>query len=288
MKSLHLKLLLIAVFLLVSIFFLVEIFDLYKSKNYFTNEEISEAVQVIKQKGILIEEDTVIKKKIVPNVIKLDFNSSVSEGIAKRIMQKEYGNFTIPGGFSYTNDSEALSFSDDYSIEYVFLSENITKEIVAQELKNILTVDENGEKTSKKLTKIFFKNINSDPYTVSLSPRKSTTVDGVTYLEAVQCVNDCEIEGAGIIAALKGDKPIFISGKIFFAESYKDYETDYLDSINILFELEESNNEIQSMELIYSSVFDGKKSVYLTPSYKFVYSDGNVKIYDATSASKRN
>ena len=41
------------------------------------------------------------------------------------------------------------------------------------------------------------------------------------------------------------------------------------------------------MDLIYTSVFDNKDAVYLTPSYRFIYSNGTKKIYDATSGAKR-
>ena len=129
--------------------------------------------------------------------------------------------------------------------------------------------------------------MNSEPYTVTLKAVKSIYVDGVTYLRAVQCVDSYEIEDAVIIAAVEKDKPLYISGRLFFAESYYDYKTDALDSINILFEIEPENSTIEKMDLIYASVFDDNDAVYLTPSYRFIYSDGTKKIYDATSGAKR-
>ena len=89
MKSFFLKLIFIALFLAMNIFFILKISSLYAEKNLFTDEEISQAVKVINEKGIKIDKETVIKEKNVQNVIKLDFNSSVSEGIAKRIMNSE-------------------------------------------------------------------------------------------------------------------------------------------------------------------------------------------------------
>ena len=288
MKSLHLKLIFIALFLAVNLFFVFKISSLYTSKNIFTSEEIEQAVEVINKKGIKIDKEIVIKEKLVPSVIKLDFDSSVSEEIAKRIMQNSYGSFTIPDGFSYSNDRESLSFSTDYRIEYSALTESITNEDIEKILKNVSSVDENGEKITNELTKTFFKDINSDPYTVSLVPQKSVTVDGITYIEALQFVDKYEIETARIIVATRETIPLYISGRLFFAEKYKDYETDFFDSINILFEIEESEKKIQQMELIYSVVFDNKSSVYLTPSYRFTYEDKTKKIYDATSASKHS
>ncbi len=288
MKSSSLKILIALLFLLASAFFAFKTLGLYSSKNIFTDEEISEAVKVINEKGVKIKEQLVIKEKSVPNVIKLEFNSISSESIAKRLMREEYGSFTIPDGFSYTNDTESLSFSKNYDLEYIYLPSDVTKDKVTNALALINDSDEAGEKAVKKLTEAFFKNINSDPYKVSLKLKKSVTNGSLTYLEAVQCVDSYEIEGAGVIVALSSDKPVYISGKLFFAESYNDYETDAFDSINILFEIEKSDLEIRSMELIYAVVFDKKSSVYLTPSYRLSYSDGSVKIYDATSAAKRS
>lgn len=288
MKSSSLKILLALLFLLVSAFFIFKISELYASKNIFTDAEISEAVNVINSKGVKIKKDAVIKKKNVPNVIKLEFNSLASEGIAKRLMREEYGSFTIPDGFSYTNDTESLSFSNSYDLEYIYLPANVTEETIMNALESANEQSEKAEKAVKKLSDTFFKNINSDPYKVSLKLKKSVTKNSITYLEAVQSVDDYEIEGAGVVVALSLDKPVYISGRLFFAEIYTDYETDAFDSINILFEIEKSDVEISSMELIYATVFDKKSSVYLTPSYRLTYADKTVKIYDATSASKRS
>ena len=287
MKSFHLKLILILVFLSVNVFFFFKTAELYTAKNTFTEEEISNFVKVIKEKGIKIEEHTIPRQKIVPKVIKLDFSVSSSEAVASRVMRKDYGSFTIPSGYRYTNNSENLSFSYDYMIDYSYLPKNLSKEFVEDKLLQVNGIEEKGEKAANTLTHAFFDDMNSEPYKVTLKAVKSTHVDGITYLRAIQCVDSYEIEGAEIIAAVEKDKPLLISGRLFFAESYYDYETDAFDSINILFEIEPENSVIEDMDLIYTSVFDDKDAVYLTPSYRFIYSNGTRKIYDSTSGAKR-
>lgn len=287
MKSFYLKLILILVFLSVNIFFLFRIAELYKLKNTFSDEEISSFVEVMCEKGIKIDQDTIIREKNVPKVIKLNFNSSASEAVASRIMRDEYGSFTIPDGYRYTNDTESLSFSYDYTIEYVYLPRELSKEFVESQLSTAQGVDEKGKKAEKALTRAFFKDMNSDPYNVSIKAKRSFYVNGITYIRAIQCVDSYEIEGAEIIAALDKETPVFISGRLFFAEDYYDYKTDAFDSINILFEIEPENSVIDDMDLTYSFVFDDKSAVYLTPSYRFIYSNGEKKIYDATSGAKR-
>ena len=287
MKSFQLKLILILVFLSVNIFFFFKTAELYTAKNTFTDEEIANSVKVIKEKGLKIEENVIPRDKNVPKVIKLDFTASSSEAIASRVMRKEYGSFTIPDGYRYTNDSENLSFSHDYVIEYVYLPKNLTIEDVNAKLFTAKCSDEKGEKAAKNLTHAFFHDMNSEPYKVSLKAKKSVCIDGITYILAMQCVDTYEIEGAEIVAAIENDKPLYVSGRLFFAESYSDYTTDALDSINILFEIEAENSSVESMDIIYAPVFDDKNAVYLTPSYRFVYSNGIKKIYDATSGAKR-
>ena len=87
MKSFHLKLILMLVFLSVNVFFFFKTAELYIAKNAFSDEEISNAVKVISEKGISIDESTVLKLKNVPKVIKLDFSASSSEAVASRVMR---------------------------------------------------------------------------------------------------------------------------------------------------------------------------------------------------------
>lgn len=287
MKSFQLKLILILLFLAVNIFFVIKISELNKSKNTFDQAEISEAVRVLYNKNVKISNDTVIKEKNVPNIIKLDFDSDSFEKIAKKIMKGEYGSFTIPDGFSYTNDSESLSLSYDYEIEYSYTPENISYNDVKKVLEKVSSVDEEGEKGAKTLSKLFFSEIKTDPYVVTIKPIKSITKGNVTYIEAIQCVDSHEVPEATIIAVINEKNVSYVSGRLFFSESFVSYESDTFDSINILFEIEPSHDEITDMALIFTSVFDENNSVYLTPSYRFTYSDNSVKIYDATSASRR-
>ena len=288
MKSFQLKLILILLFLSVNIFFVFKLWELYNSKNVFTKDEISQAVSVLCEKGVNISVDKVITKKNVPDVIKLNFNSSSSEGIAKRVMREKYSTFTVPDGFSYTGSSESLSFKQDYSITYTYTPSNITKEDVLKKLNTSTAVEKSGKKETERLTKTLFSDINSEPYKVSLIPLRSTVVDGITYIEAIEAVDLYKIEKAKIIAAVKDGKLLYLSGTLFFAEGYEDYSSNAFDSINILFEIDEKESEITSMEIIYSFVFDEKDSVYLAPSYAFTYSDNTREIYDATSALKRS
>ncbi len=287
MKASHLKLILLILFLSVNVFFLFKLTELYNSKNLFSEEEIQEAVNVLKDKGINISPDKVIKEKNLPSVIKLNFDSLSSEGIAKRVMREKYSAFTVPDGFSYTGVRESLTFQSDYSINYTYLTSNLTKEKVLSNLTDTHLVDDTAKKECENLSKTLFTDINSEPYSISLTPLRSKTVDSVIYVEAIQTVNKYKIDKAKVVFATKDGELLFLSGTLFFAQSYEDYLSNAFDSINILFEIEDKKEEITSMEVVYSYVFDENNSVYLTPSYAFTYADNTKEIYDATSAVKR-
>ncbi len=286
MKSTSIKLILTVLFLFVSVFFAFKISELYRAKSFFTPSEISETVKVLSRKSVFIDEDTVLKGKTVPKVIKLAFDASDSLEVAKRVMKSDYGTFTVPNGYSYTSDTETLSFFDNYTIEYSYIPSGITLEKVTSSLTD--AKKDEGEKAENILTKLFFSDMDSGPYEVTMKVVRSVTLDGTVYLEAVECVDGLEIQGTRVFSAIMGSRLLFLSGTLFFAEEYSDYKTDAFDAVNILFEIEGNSEKIEKMELVYIPVFDEKVSVYLTPSYSFVYSDGVKKIYDATSASKRS
>ena len=286
MKSTSIKLILTVLFLFVSVFFAFKISELYRAKSFFTPSEISATVKVLSRKSVFIDEDTVLKGKTVPKVIKLAFDASDSLEVAKRVMKSDYGTFTVPNGYSYTSDTETLSFFDNYTIEYSYIPSGITLEKVTSSLTD--AKNDEGEKAENTLTKLFFSDMDSGPYEVTMKVVRSVTLDGTVYLEAVECVDGLEIEGTRVFSAIMGSRLLFLSGTLFFAEEYSDYKTDAFDAVNILFEIEGNSEKIEKMELVYIPVFDEKVSVYLTPSYSFVYSDGVKKIYDATSASKRS
>ncbi|MBQ5801044.1 MAG: hypothetical protein IIW20_04075, partial [Clostridia bacterium] len=201
-------------------------------------------------------------------------------------MKGDFGTFTVPDGYSYTNADETLSFSYDYSIEYSLLSSGISREDAEKAFLEGSASD--TEKTEKLLTKFFFSDMNSGPYKVTMKALRCVEKDGVLFVEAVECVDGIEVKGAKVLSALKNGEPVFLSGRLFFSKSYTDYKTDAHDSVNILFEIEKNDLKIEKMQILYIPVFEEKGSVYLTPSYSFTYSDGSEEIYDATSAIKRN
>lgn len=287
MNSSKLKLLLIALFLCANLFFAIRLTDLIESKKYFTEDEINNAVNVLKTKGIVIDSDTVIKEKNVPVTLKLNFNNSTVEKMAKNIMHSEYGSFNIPSGNNFANDLESFTVYNDYNFLYERFEHLQTKDGVIDALKNAKSIDKDlqeelTEKLHDYLTAASSKNIKT---TVKI--KKHTRKDGLDYIEAQECINGYEINDALFYMVLSGNKTIFAFGKFYFSDTASEFTTEAHDSIDILFETDKTDSKIIDMSLVYFPVYESTTSYYLTPSYKFVYNDGNFSVYDATSGVKR-
>lgn len=279
-----LKNLLIILFLSVNLFFLYKLTDLIEQKNRFRDEHVNEAVEILQTKGILIDGEDVIREKNVPKTLKLDWKLSTIEQTAKNLMKDSYGSFGIPDGHSFTGEGEALSFFYDYSLEYKRFDHSLTVDEVKKKLDN--ATGKNGAKKFEKLLgKLFSESISSD---IGITVDSCLETDDIVYLEAHQTINGIKADGASFCAAIKNSEVIFISGKLYLCNGFKEYVTDSLDSINILFELEPSEKTIEKMEMLYYPVTENNEQVYLVPSYKFTYSNGDTVLYDAASGISRS
>ncbi len=282
-----LKLILIVLFLLVNLFFLFELKSLNDAKELFTEQEIVEAVEVLSSKGISIKPSTVIEKKIVPKTVKLDFDSSSVEMLVAKIMRGKYASFTIPDGHQFANDDENFSVFSDYTFIYQHSSHEPTYAEVEKALHNAPPLDDDLKKKAKKLLKNTFGTLKDDNPDISVAVEAYHEENGFCYLKLSELINSSSIDGAESCIVFRDGKPIYAYGKFFYSTSVKEYSTDYFDSINILFELESKESDIEKMELIYLPISNNDTSFYLVPTYKFSYSNGETMLYDATSGTKR-
>ena len=287
MNSSKLKLLLIALFLCINLFFAIRLTNLIESKKYFTEAEINNAVNVLKAKGIDIEVETVLKEKAVPVTLKLNFNNSTVEKMAKNIMHSEYGSFNIPSGNNFANDFESFTVYNDYNFLYERFEHSQTKDEVIQILKNAEITNEDLQKEFEEKLHDYLTAASSKNIKTTVKIKKHIRKDGLDYIEAGECINGYEINDALFYMVLSKDKTIFAFGKFYFSDTAAEFTSEAHDSVDILFEIDETEAKIIDMNLIYFPVYESATSYYLTPSYKFTYNDGNFSIYDATSGVKR-
>lgn len=287
MNSGKLKLLLIILFLAVDLFFLHKIITIRNVENTFTDAEITSAIQLVSSKGVNISSDIIPKEKNPPKTLKLDWDIELIELAAKQILNSEYGSFKIPNGHSFTSDTEKFTVFQDYSFEYSSLNNTESIESVGNALNDATTYDEkaveNYEKSLKKLTKI----TEDKNFKVLAKIEKYAKSNEREYIYVTQYVNGCKVDGAGFVAVFENGTMIFSIGTFYFSGNVNSYSTNAHDSINILFELEASENEIINTQRQYFPVRENENSVYLTPSYRFTYDNGVSVLYDATSGKIR-
>ena len=287
MNSSKLKLILIFLFLAVDFFFLSELINLKNSKETFTEDEIIEAVEVLETKGVYIDPTTVVNKKTVPDMLKLDFETAAVEKLVKNIMQENYSSYKIPDGQNFANDVESFSIFFDYTFEYQIFSYELERTQITNALKYANATDKKLRKDYEKLFEKLFGKLNLNNKSISAKVKNVVTVDDLNYVEAVQCIDGNEILDATFYAVFSGKELVYTSGTFYYSDSVSSYSTDALNGINILFSLGKNDAEITNMQLVYIPVYESTSSFYLTPSYRFEYSDGSVEIYDATSGEKR-
>lgn len=287
MNSRKLKLVIIFIFLFVNLFFLFQLKSLMDAKNFFNETEISEAVEVLGTKGVKINAQTVMREKIVPETVKLDFTLPSVEAIAKELMREEYGSFKIPDGQRFANDKESFSAFYDFSFEYQLFDYGFTSDAVSDLLNGTESYNEKQIKKIKKQFQKLFKEISSDSHQLTVQVNKYAEKDGLTFVHATEYIDGYEIDGGDFFAVVDDGAIVFLSGTLYFSNQTSSYTADSLDSINILFEIEETDSVIEKMELIYFPVSDKNNSYYLTPAYRFTYDSGKAELYDATSGVRR-
>ena len=279
MKPYILKLFFIIIFLLASLYFATKVTSLKNSKSKFSSEELDEAVAVLNESGVIIKNDVVLNSKVVPGVLKLDFDTESVEKIASGIMHGDYGTFTVPNGQRFASDNETFSFFYDYTFEYKNLSYEFDFDLTDKFATEFIPDD--AEKLEDFFVKIF-KNDDVEIETLSLSKDER-----FTHYKAFELYRGVRVEGAEIEAVFEGEKLVLARGKIFLSNKVAEYYSDALDSVNILFEIDKSELEIIDMSLMYYQVSDNDNSLYFTPNYKFIYEDGSSAVYDATSGIKK-
>lgn len=287
MNSSKLKLLLIILFLAVNLFFLHEIINISRAKNTFTNEEISEAVELVSTKGVNIAPENVLRDKSSQKTLKLEWDVQSIDELVKLITDSEYGSFTVPDGHSFTSDTERFSAFYDYTFEYTCDGNTETAKSVEEILENA------GVSSSKRISEYekMLKNvsgiINAKDFEVSVKVERYAAQNGKEYIRAHQYINGCEVDGAEFVAVFHDSELCFAAGVFYFSGKVSKYVTDAHDGINILFELEPSEKEIIKTERSYYPIRENSISLYLTPSYKFTYENGETVLYDATAGIKR-
>lgn len=283
MNSSKLKLLLIVMFLAINIFFVYQYKTYSDSDKLYSDSEMELAVKILAERGVVTDIGTLPEEKTVPSVLKLAISDTVYEKTAKSIMTSSFARYVIPNGVGYTNERETLSFYDEGTFEYALDGRSDFEERILEKLREN-PPEKSAAKYAEKLSdKLFAGQSNGD---FSLEATGSfTDSDGILYIGFVQKINSVQIDKAEITVALKDGSLIRAEGTLFFAGTVTQLKANSLDALNFLFTL--SDCEIKKIELIYYPVKAENGDVYMAPSYKITFADGEESVYDATSCTQR-
>lgn len=285
MNSSKLKWILILLFLAVNLFFLYEYETYSKVIECYTQEEIANAVSVLKKHNTPVEISAVPENKTTLPVLKLELNDTYREKAAKTLMSSSFAQFALPDGTGYSNDKETLTFFEGTSFRY---SNSAFEDYNEDLLKNADGIEKpSHEKLLKALSEKLFSSSITTSRTFSLNLISSRERDGFIYLKTRQTIDGTEIDTNLTEFVFKNENLVFARGNMFFLTDVSEFSADTLDVINVLFKTEKDNDTIVEINNLYFPVVTENNSFYLTPSYRFVHESGKIQVRDATSGIQR-
>ncbi len=286
MNSSRLKWLLIIMFLAVNLFFLHEYKAYSESTGYYTEKELTSAVEVLSRHNTPIKASAIPKEKKTIPVLKLELDDNYREKAAKALMNASYTAFALPEGTGYSNSDETLMFFEGRRFKYAQVGfDGVDKEI-EKKLDRVTDAKE-CEKYVSRLFEAFFPSAITDTQRMSLTLLGSYKKDEYVYVRVSQLIDGVEIDGNEVVAVYKENELVGAEGTLFFSTPISEFDSDMLDAINVLFKTQKTDNEIVLVDLMYFPVSTETGSFYLTPSYRLVHQNGDVHVWDATSGVQR-
>lgn len=276
----------IVFFFAVNIFFLTEYKSYYEAINFYSEEEIENAVKVLNENNSPVKSSAIPRKKISLNVLKLNINEEYMNKAAKAVMKSQNTSFALPNGTGYSNDDETLIFFEGCTFEYSYKTTTAPNGDFFKDCEKNVSSD-NAQRYIDMLRENFFTSAITDSNKISFNGISYREKDGLSYLKAYQTINDIRIDKNEIVAIFNGKTLMYLAGNMFFSTQTSQYKAETLDPINVLFNTKKGDEAITEIETIYFPVITESGSFYLTPSYKFVRENGKYDVWDATSGIQR-
>lgn len=286
MNSSKLKWLLIIIFLAVNIYFIYQYKTYSNAVENYTDREISATVDILKTKGVMLKKEVIPLKKNSGPVLKFEFNDALREKVAEQLMRGSFDSYVLPEGIGYTSENEKLLFYASQSFEYSSGTDASLDGKDYAKLSEEINTD-GSEKYSRRLTERLFSQALTDTHKISLRIISFYSNTDEIYIKAQQLINGIPIDTSEVEALYCNSDFVHIRGNIFFSTDINSLEADSLDVINVLFNIPKSDFEIVKIEELYFPVTTDIGSVYLTPSYKLTYENGDYHVWDSTSCIQR-
>jgi len=280
-NSSKLKWFLIIIFLAANIFFIAQYKTYSTDVSNYTPREIELASEILSKGDSPVKADIIPKKKTTENVLRLEFDEHFHDDIAHSILSSDFASYVLPEGIAYTKGGETLLFTDEHTFVYTAFSDKDIQKTVESVIMSGKT-----SANSSKLLNSLTKKINL-PSSVTLSLVSAREKSGYTYITANERVNGFTIDRAVVNALFHNGDIVYIDGTVFLPDKVSSFSSDALDIINLLFNIDTQGSEIMNIEELYYPVTTDGATVYLTPSFKITYKNGEVHLWDSTSAVQR-
>lgn len=241
------KNLLIAILVAANAFLVFNIVRQDRTRGYIESDEVAGAVELLLERGLLVDAQTVPLEKFKAPVYESFYNDEYYTTVAETVSGSEREMLmSLPsGGFSVTaRNGATVDFDTEFGFSYSGNgnSDNTAyTEITASDFR---AAAESGKvlagsrlKKLSKIAKAFLDSRVPDDYALRarITDSFEDAKTGAVYLLAVQELGGHEVYSHFAVCVFEGEELIHAHGRWYFAPFDADYHTDLIDQVNILF-----------------------------------------------------
>ncbi len=254
----------IAILLLANLFLVYNIVRQDRTRNYISDEEISDAVELLSERGLIVPRSSIPTKKFKANVYESLYNDEYYITAAQALTDSPRDLLlSLPdGGFSITaKNGETVEFDTEFGFiysKYDTFDDLAYTDITADNFSEYaIGWEELSGARLKSLSDTATDFLDSRvPSDYLLSARVTEgyydPISGYFFILAEQCVNGYEVYSHYAICVFSDSELVYSKGRWYFAPFDENYNTELQDQINILFA------NLTALEAEASTAFEGE------------------------------
>ncbi len=326
------KNLLIAILVAANLFLLYNIARQDRTRGYIDAGEVQGAVELLSERGLEVDANTVpLEKFKAPVYESLYSDEYYTEAAQALSASPREVLLSLPnGGFSIIAENGAITeFDAEFGFAYMKYDNfdgtaytEITAENFASEAALRDEIGTSRLNTLISLAEGFLEIAVGDDYVLSARIIDSyhDSGSGLTYLLAQQMLDGYPIYSHNAVCVFEGDTLVYSAGRWYFAPFDKEYNTELIDQVNILFtdlttlrsfvstqftladvsedseylQWQDSPNvsddavlpAVKSLNACYVIYWNADKTaLYFIPAWQIDHTDGGIIVYNATNGT---
>ncbi len=241
------KNLLIVILLSANLFLIFNIVRQTFTRGYIPEEEAAGAVELLSDRGLLVEKDCIPLKKMKPDVYESLYSDEYYTEAAQTMSAspREMLLALPEGGFSITAENGDLAeFDTEFGFRYIRNDNSLGSAYTEITADSFLEYAEKGQPLGrakmKKLTKLAETFLNSCVSADSLLTGEIVggyydQYSGLSYMLASQKIGENEVYSHYAVCVFRDEALVTAYGRWYFGDFAEDYSTEIIDQINILF-----------------------------------------------------